>query len=95
MVTILQGFQAYRQPTLVLLAIVVGLPNTPPTNNSAINKNFLTQNYSKSSDIRNIYFPKLGGRLQGILDMNGRNIIDIPDNAYTNSSTVVNRKHIE
>ena len=38
--------------------------------------------------VNDTFLPKLGGRLQGILDMNGRNINGIPNIPYSNSSAV-------
>ena len=55
------------------------LPSTPPTNSSAIRKDYLTKNYSTNPTLQNIYLPKFGGRMQGILDMGNRNITRIPD----------------
>ena len=78
---------------------ITGLPNAPSTSSSAVSKTYLTQNYGTDSDIkkhvRDIYFPKFGGRLQGLLDMNGRNIVGIPDIPYSNSSSVVNKKYVD
>ena len=70
------------------------LPNTPPSNSSAISKDYLTSNYSTSSNIRNTYFTKFGGRMQGILDMGNRNIIGIPDVMFSNCN-VVNKGYID
>ena len=42
---------------------IIGLPNTPPTNSSAVSKDYLIKNYITSSNIMVIYFPKFGGRM--------------------------------
>ena len=77
---------------------ITGLQNTPPTNSSAVSKAYITQNYDTASvirkHVRDVYLPKLGGRLQGILDMNGRNINNIPNIPYSNSSAV-NKKYVD
>ena len=74
---------------------IIGLPHTPPTNSSAASKDYLTKNYMTNSVNMNIYLPKFGGRMQGLLDMDGRNIIGIADTRYSNSSSVVNKKYVD
>ena len=42
----------------------------------------------------NIFLPKLGGRMQGPIDMSNRNITNIPDIVSVNSA-VVNKKYVD
>ena len=67
---------------------IAGLPNAPPTGSSAVSKDYLTKNYTTTQNTMNTYLPKFGGRMQGILDMGGRSIIDVP-------IVVVSKKYVD
>ena len=55
-----------------------------PSLTSAVNKQY----------VHNFSLPKLGGRMQGLINMNNRNITEIP-NIVSEDSSAVNKKYVD